>query len=219
MRCRNAADSNVTTAKADWPPVVVGGAHQTGVNLMRNLARRGVRVSCVSYDRREPGFHTVYGRAWECPHPDDDSVAWSDFMTLLSQRLGRKPVLIAGADAFVSAMARHARVLSQYYTFCDSSAAIQSSLTTKKEQYEVAAANAMPIPLTRVVKTLSDVEAFAAEAQFPCFVKPPQCREWARLPATHPQFCTKVALAKNREELIASYLSCREYTPELIAQK
>ena len=43
-------------ARIDRPPVVVAGAYQTGVVLMRNLARRKVEVCCVDCDSSQQGF-------------------------------------------------------------------------------------------------------------------------------------------------------------------
>ena len=218
MQGNHHTNSNPTKAKADWPPVVVAGAHQTGVNLMRNLARRGVHVFCTAYGRAQPGFHTVYVPAWECPHPND-GVAWLDFMISLARRLGRKPVLIASADIYVCAMARHASELSEHYTFCQSSVTVQSALATKEHHYEVAAANGMPVPRSRLVKCVEDVMAFADDARFPCLLKPFNDGEWARFPDNHPLFCAKVAVAKSREELVASYYLCVQCTPDVIAQE
>jgi predicted ATP-grasp superfamily ATP-dependent carboligase len=219
MQGNHYTNSNPTKAKADWPPVVVAGAHQTGVNLMRTLARRGLRVVCSAHNRAQPGFHTVYGRAWECPAPQDGSVAWRDSMIALARKLGRKPVLIAGADIYVSAMAQHANELSAHYAFCQSSVATQALLATKERQYEMADANGMPVPRTRLAKSAEDVMAFAAESQFPCLLKPLQAGKWEHLPHDHPLFCTKVALADSGEELTASYRLCRDYTPEVVVQE
>jgi D-aspartate ligase len=223
MRLRTQSDnrtnSNPTRAKGDWPPVVVAGVHQTGVNLMRNLARRGLRIVCSGHNREQPGFHTVYGRAWECPAPHDGSSAWLDSMTELARKLGQKPVLITGADVYVCAMARHARELSEYYTFNRSSVALQALLATKERQYEIAEANGMPVPRTRLAKSAEDIMAFAADAQFPCLLKPLQAGKWEHLPDDHPLFCTKVAIAGSKIELIANYHLCRDHTPEVVVQE
>src|ERR1035441_1212281 len=76
-------DPNPPRAEPDWPPALVAGAYQTGVVLMRNLARRGVAVSCVDCDSRRPAFKTVYGKAHLCPNPDEKPAAWVCFMRQL----------------------------------------------------------------------------------------------------------------------------------------
>src|SRR3954470_18041976 len=98
---------NRAVASNDRPIAVVAGAYQTGVVLMRDLHRRGVRVCCVDWLRSQPGFRTVYGAAFHCPNPDDDPGAWLKFMVALAAELGGRPVLIASADQYVSAIALH----------------------------------------------------------------------------------------------------------------
>jgi len=75
---RQSHDGNPASARADWPPAVVAGAYQTGVVLMRDLARRGVETYCFDCDTDNPGFHTVYGRASACPNPDTDPQGWTE---------------------------------------------------------------------------------------------------------------------------------------------
>ena len=43
----------------DWPPVVVGSLHQTGLNLMRDFVRKGVRAVGIDYDREHEGFRSM----------------------------------------------------------------------------------------------------------------------------------------------------------------
>src|SRR5580698_2809796 len=98
----NPMDSNPRRAQPGWPPVVVAGAYLTGIRLMRALARRGVKTCCIDCLRDQPGFLTIYGRAYECPNPDTEPLRWLDFMRDLARKLSSttdsKPVLIPSAD-------------------------------------------------------------------------------------------------------------------------
>src|SRR4051794_14182704 len=98
-------DPNPRKAERDWPPVIVASAFHTGVMLMRNLVRRGVRTCCIDCDRDNSGFYTVYGPAHECPNPDAQPAEWLEYMVSFAQKFERKPVLIPSSDQFVSAMA------------------------------------------------------------------------------------------------------------------
>src|SRR5882724_3641135 len=95
----------------DRPPVVVAGAYQTGVVLMRDLIGRGIETCCIDCEPSKQGFKSVYGKTYLCPNPDTDPAGWERFMIELSGRLGRKPVLIPSADQFVSAIANHSEAL------------------------------------------------------------------------------------------------------------
>jgi predicted ATP-grasp superfamily ATP-dependent carboligase len=186
---------------------------------MRNLARRGLKVACFDCDPNNPGFHTVYGRAFHCPDPDTKPAAWLEFMIDLARQIGGKPVLIPSADQFVTAIAAHAHKLEPAYVFCRAGAATQGLLATKEKQYDVAGSHGLPVPRTELVKSAADVEAFAATASFPCLLKPLHCRLWERFPHDHPFYGVKLALARTADELATSYRLCEELSPELVVQE
>src|SRR3954471_24755277 len=143
----------------------MAGAYRTGVLGVRTLVRRGVRATCFDTDRALPGFRSVYGRAHPCPDPDSDSDAWVGFMVDLAGKMGGKPVLIASADKFVSAIATHSKILAQHYVMSPG-VGLQGMLATKEKQYELAAQHGMPLPRTMRVRSAEEVAAFAEEARF-----------------------------------------------------
>ncbi len=199
--------------------MVVAGAYQTGVVLMRNLARRGVSVSCIDCYPEQPGFKTVYGKARLCPNPEERPADWLRFMAGLAKDIGRKPVLIPSADLFVTAIASHAAQLEEHFVFLHSGMAVQALLATKRRQYEIAAGNGLPAPRTQFVSSLEELRRFGEEARFPCLLKPVHCREWERFPAGHPLLYQKTALALSLPELEAKYLLAEAATPELMVQE
>ena len=75
-------------AEPDWPPVVVGDVFQTGLNLMRDLGRHGVRVVGMDCNPSHEGFRSIYGESWLCPNPDTHPDEWVEFMRSLPRRLG-----------------------------------------------------------------------------------------------------------------------------------
>jgi D-aspartate ligase len=201
------------------PPVVVAGAFQTGVVLMRNLRRQNVETHCIDCNASKPGFKTIYGKAHLCPNPDTHPTEWEGFMVDLSRRIGGRPVLIASADMFVTAIADHAATLEPYFTLRAEALATQALLATKERQYEIAGVNGLPIPKTRFVESVEDVRRFASEAMFPCLIKPVHFREWARLPVGHPLLNEKVAIAKSSAELETKYTSVQDVTPSVVLQE
>jgi len=206
-------------AARGWPPVVVEGAYQTGVVLMRNLRRRGVAVSCIDYNPSQPGFKTVYGRAHLCPNPDERPAEWLRFMIGLGKEMGAKPVLIASADQFVTAIARHAADLDEHFIFLHTGVAMQALLATKKRQYDIAGEHGLPVPRTQLVRSLDELVRFGAEARFPCLIKPVHFREWEGFPAGHPLLNQKIALAHSPAELESKYRLAEAANPELVVQE
>lgn len=206
-------------AQADWPPVVVASVFQTGLNLMRDLLRRGVRVVGVDCEAEHEGFRSRYGKSYLCPNPDAEPEAWVAFMVELAKQLGGKPVLIAAADIFVSAMGKHAETLCEHYTFSLQSIATQAALATKEQQYALAERFGLPIPRTVYVQSRADLERFAAQARFPCLLKPRHQREWDALPEGNKLRGSKVSIADTAEQLLEQYGWAEPYRPEVMAQE
>ncbi len=214
-----AGSRNPEKAEPDWPPVVVAGAFQTGVVLMRNLRRRGLRAYAFDCVSGQPGFSSIYGKTYLCPNPDDQPEAWVGFMVNLAREIGGKPVLIPSADQFVSAISEHADKLHPYFVFLRGASSTQALLATKQRQYEIAASHGLPTARTRFVRSLEELEEFASSARFPCLIKPLHCREWERMPAGHPLLGEKLALAAAPEELTKQYGSVAAYTSEVVVQE
>src|SRR5215469_13734634 len=148
---------NAARARPEWPAVVVAGAYQTGIVLMRSLWRRGVKVACIDSNPNMPGFGTVYGQAHLCPNADENPEQWVEFMEELAGKIGGRPVLIPSSDRFLTVVGDHADELSQHFIFPRQSAAVQSLLATKQRQYEIADAHGLPTPRTKFVTSIGDL--------------------------------------------------------------
>jgi predicted ATP-grasp superfamily ATP-dependent carboligase len=201
------------------PPVIVAGAYQTGVVLMRDLLRHQVKTCCIDCDPAKQGFRSVYGKTYLCPDPDTHPGEWVAFMIELAGRMGARPVLIPSADQFVTAIADHAQTLKDHFIFRPASMATQALLATKKRQYEVADLNGMTVPKTSFVENIDQLRSFAAAAEFPCLMKPVHFREWERFPAGHALLNQKIALADSAAELEAIYRDVEGLTPAVVVQE
>lgn len=214
----NHAAANLERAQPDWPVAVIAGAFQTAVLAVRGLQRRGVRAICFDSRPTQPGFRSVYGPARLCPDPDTQSEEWLEFMKGLARELPGKPVLIASSDQFVSSIAVHAAALADFYVISPA-APLQGLLANKGSQYELASRAGMPMPRTSQVSSAADLEAFIAEARFPCLIKPGHFREWFAFPRGHALHHEKVAVAADAASLRAIYASAAPVTPNVIAQE
>jgi D-aspartate ligase len=209
---------NPVRAEPAWPPAVIAGAYRTGVLGVRSLVRRGVRATCVDCNPTYPGFNSIYCRAHECPNPDIDPAGWVNFMVTLAGTFHSKPVLISSADQYTSAIAEHFDRLQDHYLL-SSGARLQGLLATKATQYELAEGHAMPLPRTAVATSADDVRAFAADAQFPCLIKPLHFREWQALPETNPLSDRKVGIAESASDLLGLWRSAASANPKVILQE
>ena len=206
-------------AGSRWPPAVVASVFQTGLNLMRDLEQKGIRVVGVDCYAENPGFRSRYGRSYLCPNPDAEPDNWVEFMLALAAAMGEKPVLIAAADIFVSAIGHHAQVLSEHFIFSERGCILQAELSTKEKQYALARQFGLPSPQSVYVQTLEELNGFCDRARFPVLLKPRSHREWERLPADNPLCGRKTVSAKTREELITYYTKVCALVPEAVAQE
>jgi len=210
---------NPTRAQNGWPPVVVASVYQTGLDLMRDLLRHGVRTVGIDCDASHEGFSSVYGTSYLCPNPDTHPEDWVAYMIDLARKLGSKPVIIPAADIFVTALGRHTEELQKHYIFSLDSIAVQAMLATKEQQYALAAKTGLPIPRTAYIQSRADLERFAADARFPCLVKPRHQREWDVLPEGNKLRGLKLITADNATSLLADYALAEPHRPEAVVQE
>ena len=201
-----------------WPPVVVGCVHQTGLNLMRNFVRKGVRAVGIDYVRDHEGFRSIYGESRVCPNPDEDPGGWLDFMRALARSLNARPVFISAADVFVSALGRHAADLREAFIFSET-AKLHADLCTKERQYALAELHGFPCPRTAYIRNEADLGAFTAVARFPCVLKPRHQREWEALPQGNPLRGLKLISAQTAEQLADHYRHTLPHQPDAIVQE
>jgi D-aspartate ligase len=206
-------------AQIDWPPVIVASVYQTGLNLMRDLLRRGVRTVGIDCDIDHEGFRSKYGKSYLCPNPDTDPEAWVAFMIDLARRLGSKPVIIPAADIFVSALGKNVEALKDHFIFSLEAIAVQAELATKEQQYALAMRIGLPIPRTNYIQSSEDLERFIASARFPCLLKPRHEREWQALPEGNKLRGLKLITADTASELLGGYALTEPYRPEVVAQE
>jgi predicted ATP-grasp superfamily ATP-dependent carboligase len=210
---------NPVRAQGDWPPAVVGGVFQTGLNLMRDLIRKGVRAEGVDYDPAHQGFRSVYGKSHLCPNPDTHPREWVAFMKRLAGDMGAKPVFIPAADIFVAALGRHGAELADDYLIDPAAAELQHSLMTKERQYALAAQHDFPIPKLAYIQCEAELRRFAEEVRYPCVLKPRSQREWDALPEGNPLRGNKIKIANSTAEILEFYAYAEPHRPEAIAQE
>lgn len=206
-------------AGSQRPPVVIASVFQTGLNLMRDLEEKGLRVVGVDCHPENPGFRSRYGKSLLCPNPDKEPDEWLAFMVSLAREMGEKPVLIAAADIFVSAIGRHAQILREHFIFSEKGCTLQAELSTKERQYALAREYGLPSPRSGYIQTIEELEDFCQGARFPVLLKPRSHREWESLPKEIPLSGRKTISAKSREELLTHYRSVCFLVPEAVAQE
>ncbi len=201
------------------PPAVVASVFQTGLNLMRDLEQKGVRVIGIDCNAENPGFRSRYGRSFLCPNPDKHPEDWMAFMSALADAIGEKAVLIAASDLFVSAIGRYVDGLSSHFVFSAPGCKLQASLATKETQYALAREYGLPSPLAAHIQCEADLVSFCRRARFPALLKPLHHREWQALPLSNPLAGLKTISADSADELLGHYGKVSTLVPEAVAQE
>ncbi len=79
--------------------------------------------------------------------------------------------------------------------------------------------NGLAVPKTQAIESVEDLRAFAAQARFPCLIKPMHFREWQHFAPGHPLYNQKIALADTAAELEAQYRLAEQVTPAVVLQE
>ncbi len=198
------------------PAVVVALDCITGLQTARILAARGVRVTGVAADPRHYCSRTrAVRRVVASPTSGEPLIA-----TL--ERIGPQvgdpardgpAFLIPCSDTSVLSISSARERLSPWYSFVLPPHDLVERLVDKIGFTELAQANGLPIPATRILRSRADAEAAARALDFPVVLKPGV--KTARWQAATK---AKVFQVDDAEGLLETYDRCAGWTDALIAQ-
>ncbi|HEX7292192.1 MAG TPA: hypothetical protein VF250_13795 [Conexibacter sp.] len=164
----------------DWPHVVVLEPESAGLALARAMVRAGARVTQVV----EPG-HDWESHSRGVEHVvaafDGDGASWLEAIERLAAResgeLTILPMTDRGSELLV--MARE-RLPSNVRAF-ERSGDAHMALMDKQTADGIARRAGVAVPWTHVVGSVSELEALAHEAPWPCVLKPIYSHAWRGL--------------------------------------
>lgn len=179
---------------------VVLGLFDTGLGVVRSLARMGIPVLGLDSNSDLCGFASRLCRPRLCPDPIHEPDALLTY--LLDDGLVKAPaVLFPATDAFFMFLSRYRQELSGRYLFLLPPDAIIEGMIDKRKQYDLAKAAGIPIADTFYPETLSDVNAIKGQLQYPALIKPYVGHLWRDRLQTQ----SKGFKVFNGEELINRY--------------
>ncbi len=151
-------------------PAVVVPLHETGLEVVRALGRRGVYVVGVDTVPGRPGAHSRY-----CRRLVRSEVEGAGLVTTLlqvGQSLGTKAALFPCGDPQVLAISEHREVLAPDYRFNLPEPRVVDTLMFKDRFAAYAGSRGYPIPQTLVVQDQRSLDQAASVLRYPCIVKP-----------------------------------------------
>lgn len=194
------------------PAIVIGLDSLPGLQTARILFQRGVPVIAIAR------FPTHYScRTNACRRilfADTQSTALIEQLRELGPTLPAKAVLFPCTDMSVLLVSRNRTALAPWYHVVLPSAATVETLLHKVSFHEFIQATGLPFPTTFVLRSTSDAHEAADHLSFPAILKP-SVRE-PRWTAHSPN---KVYPLASKQDFLARYAQCSQWTKELIVQE
>ena len=182
-----------------------------GLGAARSLARRGVPVIAVMWDKENLLHYSRFPVMKFTVTGDSDEEKYASLMEFLVSVKDKKPVLVSSADRMVSFIANHREVLSGKFHFNIPSTQLLESLNDKKKETKLIPSIGIAVP--RTVQDLpNDPADLEKTLRFPILFKPASYAAWKVFPQKNQQ-------VKTPSELRRFYADHAEALPELLAQE
>ncbi|HEU4702432.1 MAG TPA: hypothetical protein VFS37_08125 [Conexibacter sp.] len=157
----------------DWPHVVVLEPHSAGLALARTMVKAGARVTMIA----QPG------NDWETHSRGVESVVadFGDVWTQAIEQLARgsgELVVLSASDRGSELLVRDRERLPHNVRTFEHPGSPHLALMHKETAEAIARRAGVNVPWTAAVRSLDELEALAAEAPWPCVVKPVLSHSW-----------------------------------------
>jgi D-aspartate ligase len=207
------------------PAVVIPADRTATLGIARSLGRRGIPVYGVDVDPSAIGMVSKYLRPCPLPNADDSEENRLQYLTDLGKKLGDKAVLFPVRDDDVLLCSRAREELARYYLYVMPDHTTVENLLTKDGLDKVARACQVQAPKTFQPRDEAELVALSDQLPYPAILKPAFSTSWLRpeiismlrdSPLSNPP---KVALCRNREQLLQTYRRIAVYDPRMIVQE
>lgn len=142
-------------------PVVVVNCKLGGLAVMRSLGSLGVNLYGIDSVPDAPGFASKYCRTKYLRGLEvKDEEPLLDTLLEISDRLGRKAILIPTSDDTSLFVATHREQLEEGYWFQNNSPELIGRLISKEGMHGLARANGVPVPDISFPQSFPDIEAY-----------------------------------------------------------
>lgn len=163
-------------------PAFVLNTRAIGLGVSRSLAMKGVPVIAVDF-RKEASKMTSksFSSYRQIPDVDSDPDSAADALLEIQAECGEKGVLFPTSDAFVLFVSRYRKKLGAQFDTAIPSEEVIEGIMNKRTQYENAVRLGVPIPETRFPTSLSDLDSFKDDMEYPVLIKPYYSHRWQQV--------------------------------------
>ncbi|MEI7761102.1 MAG: ATP-grasp domain-containing protein [Thermoleophilia bacterium] len=182
------------------PLAVVLGGSCNGLSFVRSLGRR--RIPTLLLDsQRSPEMRTRFGKVAVIPSAYGDPEGCISFLEQVGERLSKPGVIFATSDVHTRLVAEYEARLRPGFRFLVPDLQTVDRIINKRKQYEFARSIGIPIPTTSFPESVEQAARAAAEARYPCLLKPYDSH------AVRSELSDrKVILVESAPELMAAYV-------------
>ncbi|MBC7186773.1 MAG: hypothetical protein H5U38_07030 [Calditrichaeota bacterium] len=193
-------------------PAVVVPLHETGLEVVRALGRRGVPVIGVDEDAHRPGAHSRYCRRVVRSPIEGEALAAT--LLAIGAHLQTKAALFPCGDPQVLCVAEYREALSRHYLFNLPDVEVVATLMHKDRFADFATRHGYPVPQTFVVGNVQEVQRAAQAIRYPCILKPA-----VRSVAWEARRMPKNYVVHSADALRAAYAACHKLVPQAVVQE
>lgn len=197
-------------------PAVVLDLSATGIGIVRSLRKKGIKVYAFDIKGKYEIGKTRHATCGICPNPISEEKKLFLFLTNLSKKLRKKPVLYTGSDDFVHFVSKYRSSLYPYFQFLLPSKPLVESVLDKRLTYELAVKHNVSCPKVIAIQDEQQIEEIITEVTFPCILKPISSSDF-RKNISHRLY-KKAIVVEEASQLREKYLFYRRYG-ELMLQE
>ena len=207
-------------------PAVVTPLENMGLDIIRTLGKRGIKVYGIDSDPNAPGKYSKYCHFVKCPDPYiDGGFPYLQFLVDFGKKLGGKAVLYPLKDHHVLLCSKERSTLKKYYEYVMPEEDTLISLTTKDGLQDIAEKFNIPAPRTIFIKDNQQIESVVKSVNYPVILKPSESTYWQNprierlLRSGLLSGSAKVILCNNTTELINFYNMIATIDDRLVIQE
>lgn len=148
------------------------GLFDTGLAVVRALARAGVPVYGFDHERSHYGFQSRYGIREHCPDPLRAPDALARFLVERARTCPEPPLLYPTSDPFVAFASENRQGLAGHLRHALPATESVAAALDKRHQYERAQHAGIPVVPVFYPSGMDEVRALAVTLSYPVVVKP-----------------------------------------------
>lgn len=201
------------------PSAVVMNMFYTGLGIARSLGENGIPVIGLSAQRRFYGNHTRYAKVLRAPDSKTEPEALLRFLLQLGRAAGERRVIFPTRDADLIFLDRFRGELSEFFAIAAPYGSVLDTCLNKWKTYEAALRAGIPTPRCWMIETAEQLEAAAAEARYPCVLKPVVAQDWRAGANWETVGGRKAIPIRTPEEMRAEYALAARARSRALAQE